>query len=173
MFARQIGSIKANSEQHMGNCPTLIGEFGLPYDLDNGKAYRSGDFGLHARLLNLYYNALDTNLVNATQWNYTTDNDNRWGDHWNNEDLSIFSRDQQRDPSDINSGARGLEGFCRPFARRTAGTPTEIYIPCVQYPQGYEAELSSGEAERDEEAQLLLVHGAEVGTQRIVVKRRE
>jgi hypothetical protein len=42
------------------------------------------------------------------------------------EDLSIFSRDQQYDPTDINSGGRALEGLVRPYARKTAGTPQRM-----------------------------------------------
>lgn len=197
MFSRQMGILKKNSQEHLGNCPTLIGEFGLPFDLNDREGYRTGDFSNHSRLLEMYYNAIDELLLNATQWVYTADNSNEWGDLWNREDLSIFSRDQQRDPTDINSGGRGLEGFCRPYARRTAGepthmafdrtggtfelrymsdstisAPTELFIPKIQYPNGYEIELSSGQARHDEAAQLLFVEGAEAGEQRIVVRRR-
>ncbi|MBC8074489.1 MAG: hypothetical protein H7Y32_00310, partial [Chloroflexales bacterium] len=194
MFERQIGLLRQHSAQIMGNCPTLIGEFGLPYDLNGGAAFHTGDWSAHERLLGLYYDALDAHLVSATQWNYTADNDNRWGDHWNGEDLSIFSRDQQRDPFDVDSGGRATAGFCRPYARRTAGTPTtmrfdrasrtfelgytgdpaitapsEIYVPRIQYPNGYQATLTSGRAERDEANQLLYVYDAEGGEQRVVI----
>lgn len=37
-------------------------------------------------------------FLSATIWNYTADNSNHRGDQWNDEDLSIFSRDQQHDP---------------------------------------------------------------------------
>jgi hypothetical protein len=87
----------------MGGVPTLIGEFGLQYDMNNKAGFQSGDFKPHEQVLNTYYQALDASLVSSTQWNYTPDNSNQWGDLWNTEDLSIFSRDQQRDPKDINS----------------------------------------------------------------------
>lgn len=197
MFSRQMGTLKSNSEHYMNNCPTLIGEFGLPFDLNDREGYRTGDFSNHSYLLDMYYDAIDKLLLNATQWHYAPDNSNEWGDLWNKEDLSIFSRDQQNDPTNINSGGRGLEGFCRPYARRTAGkptsmvfhrssgefelhylsdpsidAPTELFIPTIQYPNGYEIELSSGEARRDEAAQLVFIEKAEAGEQRILVRRR-
>ena len=54
------------------------------------------------------------------------DNDNRWGDQWNDEDLSIFSRNQQADPEDVNSGGRALEAVVRPYARAVAGEPLRM-----------------------------------------------
>jgi hypothetical protein len=167
-FTTQLGMIKQSSLDHMGGIPTLIGEFGIPFDLDEKAAYRKGDFSVHTQALDLYYDAMDANLLSCTIWNYTADNSNERGDLWNDEDLSIFSRDQQ-DGDDIHSGGRGLDAIVRPYARRVAGTPvrmsfdlatrtfecewqvdpavsapTEIFVPDYQYPQGYKVELSEG-----------------------------
>jgi hypothetical protein len=108
--------------------PSLIGEFGTPYDLNEGEAFRrwaAGErsaavFGAHAAALELMYEALDALQLSSTQWNYTASNQNdlRIGDGWNQEDLSVFSRDQQPGPDD---GARALSGFCRPYVRRAQG----------------------------------------------------
>ncbi len=116
--------------------PALIGEFGIPYDLDEGAAFAAWARGerdpaiwdKHSLLLGLMYDALDTLLLNATQWNYTASNRNdlRIGDGWNQEDLSIFSRDQQDDPADPDSGGRAVKGFCRPFARYVQGRIQEM-----------------------------------------------
>jgi hypothetical protein len=111
---------------------------------------------------------MDANLLNCTIWNYTPDNTNAHGDLWNDEDLSIFSRDQQ-DSDDLNSGGRGLPAIVRPYACKIAGeplrmsfelttktfeldfrhdpaatAPTEIFLPDYQYPRGYTVELSDG-----------------------------
>ena len=108
----------------------------------------------------------------------------------NQEDLSIYSIDQRTDPSDINSGGRALKGFVRPYARAVAGRPlkmkfkretgafrfvyeadgkgeTEIFVPRLQYPNGYDVEVEGGEATRDEENQSLLVHA--VGSNKVAV----
>ncbi len=151
--------------------PTLIGEFGIPYDLDEGEAYAawaSGDrsskpWRSHELALRLMYEAMDRLLISSTQWNYTAANRNdaATGDGWNQEDLSIYSRDQSTGPNDPDSGGRAVKGFSRPYARRiqgepksaafdaAAGTftlvfdadpaidgPTEIYVPTLHFPRG-------------------------------------
>ena len=181
MFAEQLHGIKHWAIREMNQAPTVIGEFGVPFDLKNKHAYRSGDFGPQTRALDSYLDALDANLLNWTLWNYTPDNDNRWGDQWNDEDLSIFSRDQQTNPQDINSGGRALEAVVRPYARAIAGeplhmkferksrrfefefrhhvaitAPTEIFVPNYQYPQGYQVEVSDGTYEIDRAGQTLI-----------------
>ena len=181
-FAAQLGQVKQAGIEEMGGIPTLIGEFGIPFDLDDKAAYRTGDFSTHVAALDAYVDAMDVHLLHYTIWNYTADNSNERGDLWNDEDLSIFSRDQQHDPSDINSGGRALEGFVRPYARKTAGTPlqmrwdlatrtfeftwqpdpaidapTEIFVPALQYPEGYHVELSAGGYRREPDRSRLLV----------------
>ena len=132
MFARQLGSMKDASAEIPGGIPTVIGEFGLCYDLDRGAAFRtwrrepSRAWRTHVRALSMYYDALDANLLHSMLWNYTPDNDNEWGDQWNLEDFSIFSVDQQADPADIRSGGRAVEGFSRPHFVRVSGTPLEM-----------------------------------------------
>ncbi len=170
----QASFVEAIRREVSATRPTLIGEFGLQFDMNDGQAYTTGDFGTQAKALSMYINALDTHLLSFALWNYTADNTNARGDLWNDEDLSIFSRDQQTDPSDINSGGRGVLGFVRPYARKVAGlprimrfdpatrtftleyrgdpeinAPTEIFIPAVQYPNGYKVTLSDGEYRTD------------------------
>jgi len=171
-YIAQIGYKAAAGAKTFGpnGAPSLIGEFGIPYDLDEGEAYAAWDRGerdpsvwtKHDLLLGLMYDALDALQLSSTQWNYTASNRNdlRIGDNWNQEDLSIFSRDQLVS-GDPNSGGRGVRGFCRPFARHVQGriqnmhfdrasgdfaltfdadptiaAPTEIYVPRTQYPNG-------------------------------------
>lgn len=151
--------------------PTLIGEFGIPYDLDEGEAYAawaSGDrsskpWRAHELALRLMYEAMDRLLISSTQWNYTAGNRNdaATGDNWNQEDLSIYSRDQSTGPNDPDSGGRAVKGFSRAYARRVQGepksakfdaaagtftlvfdadpridAPTEIYVPTIHFPRG-------------------------------------
>jgi hypothetical protein len=140
------------------------------------------------------YNALDNNLLNGTQWNYTSDNCNEWGDLWNLEDLSIFSRDQQIDSNDINSGGRAIEGFCRPHFLSCAGiplkmefnlkkkrfyfqfdgetsinVPTVIYIPKIHYPDGYKIAINEGKIEKREDEQLAFITIKQNGLHTIII----
>jgi hypothetical protein len=182
-FVEQIARLKDESSELLGGVPTLVGEFGIPFDLQDGRAYRTGDFSQQVQAMDDTFQALEANLLSGTLWNYTADNDNRWGDQWNDEDLSVFSRDQQTDADDINSGGRALETAVRPYAGKVAGeplemnfepkrmtfhvafrhdptvsAPTEIYVPNLQYPGGYQVEVSDGEYRIDREAQTLVYH---------------
>ena len=167
---RQIGRFRKYADLCMGDVPVVMGEFGIPIDLNQASAFDTGDFSQQACALDYQLQALDVHLMNYTQWNYTPDNSNEYGDNWNGEDLSIFSRDQQDDPSDIDSGGRALSAVVRPYAKKVAGEPlnmrfdparglftfsfrhdsrlvepTEIYVPNSQYPDGYRVEVSDGE----------------------------
>lgn len=180
-FAMQIGQFKQQAAQLLGGVPTLVGEIGIPFDLNNKKAYRTGDFRKQIKALDRSFCALEDALVNCTLWNYTADNTNARGDQWNAEDLSIFSRDQQSNPADIHSGGRALQAAVRPYARAVAGeplrmafererkvfefafrhdpaidAPTELFVPRYQYPHGYTVEVSDGTYELLSEQQLLL-----------------
>jgi hypothetical protein len=162
----------------------LVGEIGIPFDMDHKKAFRSGNFARPALAMDTTMRALEGALVSFTLWNYTRDNSNERGDLWNDEDLSIFSRDQ-RDPdsTDINSGGRALCTVVRPYAVRVAGVPTSmkfdpyhskrrfelhfhhddalntnetvIFIPRYQYPDGVDCSVSDGRVEICWEKQTL------------------
>ncbi|HTX72331.1 MAG TPA: cellulase family glycosylhydrolase [Rectinemataceae bacterium] len=131
-FARALRRIRDHAGEAMGGIPTLIGEFGLPFDLNWRRAYApGGNYQVHERALSAYYDALDANLLDATLWNYSADNSHARGDLWNGEDLSVFCRDEARagrsetgDPRD--AGGRALRGFVRPYAMATAGELTEM-----------------------------------------------
>jgi hypothetical protein len=168
-FAAQLELLRAESREHLGNAPTLIGEFGIPFDIHGGRAFRTGDFRVQEKALDRTFRALDDTLLSGTLWNYTADNTNAHGDQWNGEDLSIWSRDQQCDPADPDSGGRGLGGCVRPYARAIAGeplrmsfdrrrrvfelefrhdpgvgAPTEVFLPALHYPHGAEVQVSDG-----------------------------
>jgi len=208
-YERELGKMAAMSETVNGGAPTLIGEFGIHFDLNGAEAYRAfaaGDrsdapWTAHIIALDLMYNALDNLLINSTQWNYTASNRNDLaiGDGWNQEDLSIFSRDQQTDPADINSGGRALAGFVRPYAQATQGIPrsmkfdrvsgtfefvfeadtsvarsTEIFVPRIQYPRGCVLEVSGADAkaELDLGGQRAVVKAGQPGEVRVVIRRK-
>jgi hypothetical protein len=193
MFNRQLAKIQARSREVREGIPTIIGEFGLCFDLNNRVAFRlwknnpKKAWQKHIQALTMYYNAMDANLLHSMLWNYTADNDNMWGDQWNQEDFSIFSSSQQIDPTDIQSGGRAIEGFCRPHFVAVAGTPlamsfsrkrkvflfefvadptidapTILYIPEIQYPHGYRVDPPDLPLEGTKDPQLMAfrVHDA-------------
>ncbi len=196
-FAQQIAALVADSEQNLSGAPTLVGEFGLPFDMHNGAGYASGDFSAQEQAMTCYFDALDSNLVHSALWNYTADNSNEWGDGWNGEDLSIFSRDQQENKADLNSGGRGVRGFCRPTMRAVAGIPkkqffemqsglfefemdafptenkkSEFFVPHLQYPDGFTAAVTSGVCEYNAQSQILTWKNANSGKQKLTLERK-
>jgi hypothetical protein len=196
-FKRFLGTPKKDARERLGNVPTLIGEIGIPYDLNRKKAYKSGNFSAQERAFNRTFKALEDNLLSFTLWNYSPDNTNLRGDMWNDEDLSLFSRDQQKDPSDINSGGRALRVVVRPFPTKIAGeptcidfdyrtgkflfeftgdsaisAPTQVYVPDYQYPEGAKVTISDGSFTQDRATQTLTYHSGELSQHRITLSRK-
>jgi hypothetical protein len=207
LYARQLSPYAEASAAVPGGAPTLIGEFGVPFDLDNGAAYLrwakgergEAPWGDHSLALTAMYEVLDSLLFHSTQWNYTTSNRNdlRIGDGWNQEDLSIFSRDQQDDPADPDSGGRAIDGFCRPRALAIQGrliafafdgvagsvrltidvdpavaAPTEIYLPKRRFPNGVEVSLNRPGVTERLEGQILEIRSGAKGRLEIELRRR-
>src|SRR5690606_9136518 len=116
IYTRQLRLMKAAASALPEEAPVLVGEFGLPFDLDQGASYMAwarGERGPHVwrkqiDALDLMYDAMDELLLCCAQWNYTATNRNdpRIGDGWNQEDLSIFSQDQLDGINDPNAGGR-------------------------------------------------------------------
>jgi hypothetical protein len=130
------------------------------------------------------FRAIEDNLLSCTLWNYTSDNTNSRGDQWNDEDLSLFSRDQQIDKGCLDSGGRALEAAVRPYPRAVAGdplgvafeprsgafeftmrddpgvsAPTEVFVPELQYPGGPLVSVSDGSWESAGWTILVFRHG--------------
>lgn len=206
MYENQLRRIKGAALTLNGGkgAPTLIGEFGIPFDLEGGAAYEAfaeGDHGdapwhAHITALDLMYNAMDRLLLHSTQWNYTASNRNDLavGDGWNQEDLSIFSENQRNDPQNLDSGGRALAGFVRPYARSITGRPlemlfnrtsglfhfvyeadgegdTEIFVPTLQYPEGFAFEIDGGDLFNTPDAQIVRIHASGAGTVIVTLMR--
>lgn len=140
-YVSQLSRLRALGDAIPGGAPTLIGEFGLPFDLNQRGAYDRWAAGehseaiweTHVEALSLMYNAMDRLLLSSTQWNYTVSNRNdvAIGDGWNQEDLSIWSSDQVTGTQD---GGRGVAGFRRPYVRRAQG---ELLSQCFNAVEGW------------------------------------
>jgi hypothetical protein len=204
-FTRQMTSLKTMADKYSAGSPTILGEFGLPYDINKKRAYKTFKdkpekaWASHIKALTWYYDAIDANLLSSCQWNYNPANCNKWGDLWNLEDFSIFSRDQQTVDwkKDIDSGGRAIQGFCRPHFISVAGiplqmefnmknktfffafdgdtsisSPTIIYVPNIQYPKGYHVEVSEGTVEKSEETQLVTITIHQNGLHNVNITRK-
>mmetsp|Transcript_21952 Transcript_21952/g.34408 ORF Transcript_21952/g.34408 Transcript_21952/m.34408 type:complete len:204 (+) Transcript_21952:1106-1717(+) len=126
-FRRQMLELTdCSSTIGRGGSPAILGEVGIPFDMDKGEAFRTGDFSTEIYAMDASLQAVESSLLSATIWNYSPDNCNERGDDWNGEDLSVFSSDQRSNISDIFSGIRAPPAVIRPYAMRTAGTPTAM-----------------------------------------------
>ena len=173
-IARQLGAHLERARRDLGEAPVVIGETGIPFNLEHGRAFRTGDFSAHVQALDDTIQGLEANFLNFTLWNYTPDNTNARGDLWNDEDLSIFSRDQQTGSGDINDGGRALPAAIRPYAARVPGeplttrfdlpsrefqftfrlnpavtAPLEVFLPRYHYPNGAAIQVTRGRVQVD------------------------
>ncbi len=172
VYGEELRALAKVNEERMGGPPMLLGEYGIPYEMNGGEAFADGDFSLHERLLHAMYEAMDELFMSGTQWNYTPDNTHAHGDQWNHEDLSVYCAE--------DGGGRAVAGFSRPYARHSQGRPTtmrfdpsgarfelvldassladgptEIAAPAVHYPDGVVVEVSAGEAVFDPATRLV------------------
>ncbi|TIB84893.1 glycoside hydrolase [Wallemia mellicola] len=102
----QLGALKDDayllSSKHY---PTMIGEIGIPYDMKSTRKGKwKGGYGDQRKALDASLNACDgSNCLSYTLWSYVDFNSHEWGDGWNGEDLSIWSKD------DMNSDTNKLK----------------------------------------------------------------
>jgi hypothetical protein len=182
LYVDCIKEIKQMSMNEMNGAPTVIGETGLPMDLEDKYAYKTNDYSKIEKILDSIYKAIEKNLVNISLWNYTPDNTHELGDRWNEEDLSIYSKDT---PKEICiDGGRGTKAFSRPFPISTTGVPISIsfdiekslfkysfkknengipscviFIPEVHYPNGIKVIINAGSYKYSKEKNLLHFQG--------------
>lgn len=130
VISDQLGALATDAntdepEEEQVALPTLIGETGIPFNLDQGKAYRDGDYSNHVAALDAILSGCDDHLLNYTLWDYSAANTHAWGDHWNGEDLSIYCAETQTSApghllADDLSGFRAAAAWCRPHVRSLA-----------------------------------------------------
>ncbi|MFM8914297.1 MAG: cellulase family glycosylhydrolase, partial [Flammeovirgaceae bacterium] len=124
-FHEHMNSLKQATARTIGKQPTLVGEFGIPFDMGSKKSYSTNNFDDQEASLDRSMRPMKSNQLSYTLWNYTADNSNQHGDNWNGEDLSIFSKSQQKNKSGINAGGRALKAAIRPYPYKVAGEPIE------------------------------------------------
>ncbi|CAO3657928.1 unnamed protein product [Rhizopus stolonifer] len=90
-YKGQIKNIKEEGLALMGEKPCILGEVGIPMDLNNKMAFLDDNYDNHVHFMDAIIYALETNLINFTLWNYDVCNDHEYGDHWNGENFSIYS----------------------------------------------------------------------------------
>ncbi len=185
-----------NTLKRYGDAPAIVGGFGIPFDMNGGEAYRTGDYSVQIKALGRSFSVIENNLLNYTLWNYTADNTNARGDNRNGEDLSIFSLSQQKDPSNINSGGRALEAAVRPYPKRIPGkltsylykykdaemyvsfnfsgkikAPAELFVPEYMYGDDFDVYVTKGKLFFDNKERILMYYHAGEDKHDIVIRK--
>ncbi|KAJ3038777.1 hypothetical protein HDV00_000353 [Rhizophlyctis rosea] len=135
-YKGQIRNIVQIGITKVGKKPCLIGECGIPMDLNEKRAFETGNYQDHTNFLDAVINAMEASLVNFTLWNYNPHNDNEWGDHWNGEDFSIYSpsptasRSASPSPSRQNSRSNSRSRTPSPESSNKGSptTPLRLYV---------------------------------------------
>lgn len=155
-FKEQLAAIKKEGQDYMGNHPCILTEFGIPYDMDDKNAYKTGDYSSQSAAMDANHFAVEGALMDGyTLWVYCATNDHQRGDQWNGEDLSIYSTDDQTIPvspvprtPDLNQSTSSLfktsnnrrevedETSVTPSnLKRTLTTPSISSTPAIEDPE--------------------------------------
>lgn len=71
---RQLRFLRDESLEHMGNHPLLFTEIGIPYDMDDKHAYKTGDYRSQIRAMDANHFALEGSKANGfALWVYTAE----------------------------------------------------------------------------------------------------
>lgn len=179
LFSFQLKRLKKQGWHLLQNAPTIIGEFGIPFNLTKSQT----NWSIQAKAINRSFVALEHCLLHGFIWNYNIFNTHEKGDLWNDEDLSIFSQEIHLDTKCKYSGGKALEAIVRPYPQKINGKlrslsfdirtnickiefthhsitpqPTEIFIPHIHYQNGYSVKISDGSYVVKEDEQLLLYY---------------
>lgn len=67
----QLLAIQEEGRQNLGNYPCFLSEIGIPFDMDNGKAYETDNYTSQISALDANQYALEGSLNNYTLWHYS------------------------------------------------------------------------------------------------------
>lgn len=72
-FMEQLAAMRQEGRQYMGNHPCILTEFGIPYDMDDKRAYRTGDFSSQSAAMDANYSAAEGAMLEGyCLWVYMT-----------------------------------------------------------------------------------------------------
>jgi hypothetical protein len=144
------------------------------------------DYKTSAEIMDNYYESFEKLFMSNINWCYTTDNDPVYGDWWNHEDFSII--DENGEPRGamawVRPYPRAISGkpvsmhfysdyhyydptkgepdpqreFELVFESKETDAPTIIFVPNIQYPDGFYVWLSDGWVAWNAADQLLYVY---------------
>ncbi|KAH8978023.1 putative cellulase like glycosyl hydrolase [Lactarius hatsudake] len=142
----QLGILKEDAPI-LGSFPTMIGEIGIPYDMDDRRAYgwtdggrHKGDYSRQQRALDASLNAADgPNGLSYTIWTYCPDNVHPWGDLlWSSDDL----RPRGAEASLYQAGGDKSSAMLLAADRAARSRSTTRFGGTGSFTPGYQSQLS-------------------------------
>lgn len=172
-YTLQIGNIVRAAYSSLGSArPAIIGECGIPMDMNDGEGFKRKNYEWHLRMMDALMTALERNLVGFTLWNYNPENDDAHGDFWNGENFSWFSQSRAdcavsstsdssstmltQSSKALDAGARLLPVLVRPYPAKVAGTPLEFSYEPETGELRFVYETSRSEVVRARETEVFL-----------------
>ncbi|KAF4854239.1 putative glycosyl hydrolase [Colletotrichum siamense] len=134
-FKDQLASLRQEGIDRMGKHPCVMTEFGIPYDMGDKKAYKTGDYTDQSLALDAnYFGAEGSGMEGHCLWVYVAKNTHQHGDLWNGEDLSVFSLDDKtlpmsplpRSPEPRQSAENPRTSISRDVPDETKVTPDNL-----------------------------------------------
>ncbi|KAI1620763.1 glycoside hydrolase superfamily [Exophiala viscosa] len=135
----QLRAIRDEGLENLGEHPTLFTEIGIPFDMDDKYAYKTGDYSSQTSALDANHYALEgSGAQGYTLWTYVGQNNHEYGDLWNGEDLSIVSVDDPllppsssmsrlKDPNQSTSSlGQGSDGYSGVTLSSSTVNPSNI-----------------------------------------------
>ncbi|KAF2858864.1 glycoside hydrolase family 5 protein [Piedraia hortae CBS 480.64] len=142
----QLSRLREEGEEFMGNHPCVFSEIGIPFDMDDNYAYKTGDYSSQVAAIDANSYAVEGSMVAGMMWwNYTAGNSHFWGDNWNGEDLSIYCEDDHGPTRSLSPDSNKSSEFSSstmemlPFSERSRGTEASIR----PYPVATHGDISS------------------------------
>lgn len=123
-YTKQLKTLKKQLEYYPENTNIIIGEIGIPFDINNKEFYYENQDNIRL-LYESILTALDNNLLSYTLWNYNYHHNHVEGDEWNNEDFSIYSKHALNQYEDYKN-LRIPDIIIRPYVVKSVGAPYEM-----------------------------------------------
>jgi len=178
-----LEKVMAIASFSLGNVPVVFGEFGTYFNFGGIDKSAAAKYAVSSAVLDNYFEAFDRMSQSHMLWCYTPDNDKHYGDQWNKEDFSVQGPDRKwrSESAWMRPYARALAGkpisahfyskhhyfdpdkgevdpereFEVRYAAKESSAPTEIFVPAVQYPDGFFVWVSDGNCYYDTTTQIL------------------
>lgn len=182
-YSHQLSNLRSYSNLSLGTIPTIIGEVGIPFDLNDQTSYypstsssiskvsstiknlTPGKYQRQSQLIHALISAMENAGLGFTWWNYMHDHRTESGDGWNKEDFSVISNDPLAVDSNLKKredpwkGGRCLDVLVRPYASKIAGIP----LSTKWNPKTLHFKFRFANRTRSQVANLSSIDGVQVG----------